>query len=182
MPLRVAQICIGQAAWTRAAANVSSTSAASLPIERMRSTTNRSISPAGIDLDGQVCQPRFWAAQQDHWAAALAVVDFLDTYQSGGATDAQGQVMAKATNVALRTLCLDALAISPPTDADAVREWIAEEIDEPTMMDELPRGPDEAAVEESEIEGVRKFLDELAERIQFGAVVRTGTRAAVVSS
>jgi hypothetical protein len=27
-------------------------------------TTNRSISPAGIDFDGQVCQPRFCAPVQ----------------------------------------------------------------------------------------------------------------------
>lgn len=107
-----------------------------------------------------------------HRAAALAVVDFLDNYRSEGATDAQGQVMAKATNVALRTLCLDALAASPPTDAEAVREWIQEKIDETTMMDELPRGPDEAPVPDTDIATVRKFLDDLAERIQLGEVVK----------
>jgi alkanesulfonate monooxygenase SsuD/methylene tetrahydromethanopterin reductase-like flavin-dependent oxidoreductase (luciferase family) len=105
-----------------------------------------------------------------HRAAALAVVDFLDTFQSKRATDTQGQVMAKATNVALRTLCLDALAASPPTDAEAVREWIAEEIDETTMMDELPQGPDEAAVPDDDIATVRKFLDDLAERINLADV------------
>jgi hypothetical protein len=78
--------------------------------------------------------------------------------------------MAKATNVALRTLCLDALATSPPTDAEAVREWIAEEIDETTMMDELPRGPDEAPVPDTDIAIVRKFLDDLAERINLADV------------
>jgi hypothetical protein len=112
-----------------------------------------------------------------HRAAALAVVDFLDNYQSGGATDTQGQVMAKATNVALRTLCLDALAASPPTDAEAVREWIAEEFDVTTMMDELPGGPDEAVVAEADIAIVRKFLDDLAERIQLADVVKSGRRS-----
>jgi hypothetical protein len=107
-----------------------------------------------------------------HRAAALAVVDFLASYQGKGATDAQGQVMAKATNVALRTLCLDGLAASPPTDAEAVREWIAEKIDVTTMMDELPRGPDEAAVAEADITIVRKFLDDLAERIQLVGAVK----------
>jgi len=72
-----------------------------------------------------------------HRAAALAVVDFLHSYQGGGTTDTQGQVMAKATNVALRTLCVDALAASPPMDAEATREWIAETVDETTMMDVL---------------------------------------------
>lgn len=107
-----------------------------------------------------------------HRAAVLAVVDFLDTYQGKGATDTQGQVMAKATNVALRTLCLDALAASSPTDAEAVREWIAEKIDDSTMMDELPRGPDEAPVAEADIATVRKFLDDLAARIQLAAVLK----------
>jgi hypothetical protein len=116
-----------------------------------------------------------------HRAAALAVVDFLDTYQSVGATDTQGRVMAKATNVALRTLCLDALAASPPTDAEAVREWIAEEIDETTMMDELPRGPDEAVVAEADIATVRKFLDDLAERIQLADVVKADRQPAAVA-
>ncbi len=116
-----------------------------------------------------------------HRAAALAVVDFLDTYQSGGATDTQGQVMAKATNVALRTLCLDALAASPPTDAEAVREWITEKIDETTMMDEPPRGPDEAVVAEADIATVRQFLDDLAERIQLSEVVKADRRPAAVA-
>src|SRR5262249_12542028 len=50
-----------------------------------------------------------------HRAAALAIVDFLNSFHVKGATDIQGLVMAKATNVALRTLCLDALAASPAT-------------------------------------------------------------------
>jgi alkanesulfonate monooxygenase SsuD/methylene tetrahydromethanopterin reductase-like flavin-dependent oxidoreductase (luciferase family) len=116
-----------------------------------------------------------------HRAAALAVVDFLDTYQGKGATDTQGQVMAKAANVALRTLCLDALAASPPTDAEAVREWISQKVDETTMMDELPLGPDEAEVSEIDIAAVREFLDDLAQRIQLAGVVKTDGRLAAVS-
>jgi hypothetical protein len=73
--------------------------------------------------------------------------------------------MAKAVNLALRTVCLESLSASPPTDTEAVREWIAERIDETTMMDELPRGPDEAPVPQSEIAAVRDFLDDLAVRI-----------------
>lgn len=100
-----------------------------------------------------------------HRIAALAVVDFLHDFQGKGTTDTQGQVMAKAVNIALRTVCLDALATSPPTDAEAVRDWIAEKIDETTMMDELPKGPDETPVPEADIAVVRKFLDDLAVRI-----------------
>lgn len=105
-----------------------------------------------------------------HRAAALAVVDFLRSFQTHGATDTQGQVMAKAVNVALRTVCLDALAASPPVDVEAVHDWIVEPIDETTMMDELPVGPDEAPVPESDIVAVRRFLDDLASRIDLGEV------------
>lgn len=124
---------------------------------------------------------RFYVSWQQlilmhHRAAALAVVDFLGNYRSSGTTDAQGQAMAKAANVALRTVCLDALASTPPTDADAVREWIAEDVDETTMIDDLPLGPDEEAVSEVEIAKVRKFLDDLAERIQLAGFVKPGRR------
>src|SRR5205814_1781923 len=105
-----------------------------------------------------------------HRAAALAVVDFLHDFQGKGATDTQGQVMAKAVNVALRTVCLDALAVSPATDTEAVGSWIKEKIDETTMMDELPKGPDEDPVPEADIEAIRKFLDDLAARISLSEV------------
>ena len=36
----------------------------SMPMQRICSTTNCSTSPAGIDLDGQQSQPRFWALVQ----------------------------------------------------------------------------------------------------------------------
>lgn len=105
-----------------------------------------------------------------HRAAALAVVDFLHDFNKTGATDTQGQVMAKAVNVALRTVCLDALATSPPTDAEAVREWVREKIDATLMMDELPEGPDEAKVPEATVAAVRNFLDDLAVRIRLADV------------
>jgi hypothetical protein len=105
-----------------------------------------------------------------HRPAALAVVDFLSGFQGRGASDPQGQAMAKAVNAALRTVCLDDLAPNPPTDAEALREWIEEKIDETTMMDELPLGPDEAKVPPDAIAAVRKFLDDLASRIGLASV------------
>ena len=100
-----------------------------------------------------------------HRAAALAAVDFLNSYQDEGATSAQGQVLAKAVNVALRTLALDVLAVVPGTDAESVREWCRQEVDETTMMDELPQGPDEPPVPAADVAAVRGMLDLLAERI-----------------
>jgi hypothetical protein len=100
-----------------------------------------------------------------HRAAALAAVDFLSSFRDEGATSEQGKVMAKAVNVALRTLSLDSLAIPSATDAEAVREWCLQAVDETTMIDELPKGPDEMPVPASDVEAVREVLDHLAERI-----------------
>jgi alkanesulfonate monooxygenase SsuD/methylene tetrahydromethanopterin reductase-like flavin-dependent oxidoreductase (luciferase family) len=105
-----------------------------------------------------------------HRAAALGTVEFLSNFGSSGVTTTQNKAISKAFNMVLRTMCLDALVGSPPTDAEAVREWIAEKIDETTMMDELPKGPDEAPVSDADIAIVRKFLDDLAERIKLAEV------------
>jgi hypothetical protein len=103
-----------------------------------------------------------------HRAAALAVVDFLSSFGGDGATDMQGLVMAKAVNVALRTLSLDSLSSTSGTDAEAVREWCLHEVDETTFLKshELPKGPDEAPVPASEVAAVRNVLDLLADRIK----------------
>ncbi|MCI0700250.1 MAG: DUF6339 family protein [Planctomycetia bacterium] len=105
-----------------------------------------------------------------HRAAALAAVAFLTAFGKDGATNPQTQAMAKAVNVALRTICLDALAPNSPTDAEVVGEWIAEKIDATLMMEELPKGPDEDPVDEADITAVRKFLNELADRIHLAEV------------
>ena len=106
-----------------------------------------------------------------HRPAALAVVEFLEKFGGKGATDPQGQVMAKAFNLALRTLSLDALCENPATDAEAVREWCRLPIDETKILgDELPQGPDEAPVPPEAIAAVRGVLERLAESINLAEV------------
>jgi hypothetical protein len=62
-----------------------------------------------------------------------------------------GQTVAKAVNNALRTYSLDMLAENPPTDADAIREWIKGKVDSTLLIqDALPRGPEEAPVPDKE--------------------------------
>jgi hypothetical protein len=100
-----------------------------------------------------------------HRPAALAVVDFLDQFGGEGATDYQGQVMAKAFNLALRTLSLDSLSENPHTDAEAVREWCAAPVDETKMIEELPVGPEEAPVPAAQVAAVRSVLDRLTNTI-----------------
>jgi hypothetical protein len=118
-----------------------------------------------------------------HRAAALAVVDFLSSFRDEGVTDAQGQVMAKAVNVALRTLSLDAVSVNSLTDAEAVREWCHQRVDETTMMEEkdLPLGPDEAPVPASDVAAVRAFLDRLAERINLKDFTKARRRESTAS-
>ena len=54
-----ANSCTRPVPWAWAAPSVSRHSAGSRPMTRICSTTKRSISPAGIDLAGQLFQPRF---------------------------------------------------------------------------------------------------------------------------
>ncbi len=105
-----------------------------------------------------------------HRPCLLAVVDFLQTLQEQtGRVDELGKHMAKAVNANLRTVCLDMLVPNPPTDADAIRDWVKGKVDATLLVgDELPAGPDEAPVPDEDIAEVRKFLDDLAERIGLG--------------
>jgi hypothetical protein len=103
-------------------------------------------------------------------ACALAVVDFLSGYGGRGVTSAQTIAMVKAMNVAVRTISLDALAPCRPTDTHAVHAWVREHVDETLMMDALPVGPDEDQVSPAAIANARKFVEEIASRIQLETV------------
>ena len=100
-----------------------------------------------------------------HRAASLAVTQFLAEFSGKGANNPQTRAMAKAVNLALRTVSLDRISPSPALDADAVRDWIAEKVDETAMFDELPLGPDEKRIDDENVLAVRAFLDNLAQRI-----------------
>lgn len=116
-----------------------------------------------------------------HKVGAVAAVRFLSTFGEGGVNNEQALEMARALNLALRTISLDALAGSPAVDAVAVRDWIREKFDVTTMLgDELPVGPDEAGVPEQDVEAVCRFLGDLARRIDLGSKSqrRTGARGA----
>lgn len=106
-----------------------------------------------------------------HRPCVLAVVDFMRQYQGRGATDTQGQTMAKAVNIILRTVCLDALAANSPTDADAIRDWVRGKVDATLLMrDELPDGPPEEPIPDGDIATVRRLLEDVAVRINLSEV------------
>lgn len=108
-----------------------------------------------------------------HRPAALASIGFLRDFGGLGASNPQIARMATAVNANLRTVCLDILVPNPPTDAEAVREWVADKVDATLLTgDELPVGPDETPVSDEHIATVRKFLDELAERSDLAGTKR----------
>jgi hypothetical protein len=97
-----------------------------------------------------------------HRAAAQAVVEFLAAAEDELTAGDRGRVMARSLDVAMRTIALDSLAPAPAPDAEAIREWCAETVDETLMIRRLPTGPDEPPVPEQDIAAVRAILDQLA--------------------
>jgi hypothetical protein len=97
-----------------------------------------------------------------HRAAAEAVVEFLAVAEDEATAGDRGWMMARSLDIALRTLSLDSLAPAPAPDAEAVRGWCAEPVDETLMIRRLPTGPDEPPVPEQDIAAVRAILDQLA--------------------
>ncbi len=94
-----------------------------------------------------------------HRPAALAVCRFVREFNDGKRmTDAQSERLAKAFNLRLATLSLDAISANPAEDAVAIKDWCAELIDETKFMDDLPIGPDEDPVPEREIDAVIEIL------------------------
>lgn len=99
-----------------------------------------------------------------HRPAAIGVCRFVREFNDGkGLTDSQSQFLAKAFNLRLATLCLDALVANTKSDPLAIEDWCAETVDETKFMgDELPQGPDEDLVSEESIHAVTQVLSDLA--------------------
>jgi hypothetical protein len=101
-----------------------------------------------------------------HRAAAIAVCRFAREFSSGkGITDSQSQRLAKAFNLRLATLALDALVPTPAVDVYAILEWAREPIDESKYLADMPEGPDEEPVSERDIQVVHHVLESLADEI-----------------
>lgn len=122
---------------------------------------------------------RFYTSWQSldamhHRPAAIAVCRFDREFNSGrGLTDSQSSRLAKAFNLRLSTLCLDALATNPSWDTIEIEEWCRETVDETKFMgDELPEGPDEEPAPESSITAVTEILTSLADEIDLAEFKR----------
>jgi hypothetical protein len=114
-----------------------------------------------------------------HRPAAVAVCRFYREFNhNNGLTDSQSQRLAKAFNLRLSTLCLDALSPNQPTDTAAIEDWCDGQVDETKFMgDELPQGPDEEPIPEPSITAVKEILASLADEIDLSDFTRTKQRA-----
>ena len=117
-----------------------------------------------------------------HRPCILAVVDYLQALQqSTGRVDELGQTMAKAVNANFRTICLDMLVPNPLTDAEAIRDWVGGKVDATLLVgDKPPTGPDETPIPDEDIATVRRFLDDLAERINLAGTKPAKKSQAVI--
>jgi Family of unknown function (DUF6339) len=105
-----------------------------------------------------------------HRPAAIAAMRVIADLR--GSKDAAGQsvkrtrkinLLSTAFNTELTTLVLDAIAPYGGVDAEALQEWIEGEPDETLVMDELPEGPPEEALEEELVVAVEAELRRIAE-------------------
>lgn len=108
-----------------------------------------------------------------HRAAALAVCRFAREFNDGkGITDSQSQRLAKALNLRLTTLALDAIVPTSAVDVYAIEEWRAKRIDESKYLTELPEGPDEEPVSPEQINAIIDVLVLLAKEIDLSEFKR----------
>lgn len=97
-----------------------------------------------------------------HRPAAIAAGRFLARFNEKGANTYQGLKLAQAFNLYLITRSLDALALSPPVNVEAVREWCGERFDHTLWKDDLPEGPDEEPIPEEDVGRVYQLLEKVA--------------------
>ena len=95
-------------------------------------------------------------------AAAVAAVRFLAVLREGQpATGREANKLGKAFNHSLTTTALDALVPAKPPDVNAMDEWTAEIPDHTLMLKNLPTGPEEDPVEQTQLDSVTEILASL---------------------
>ena len=114
-----------------------------------------------------------------HRPTAIALCRFDREFNSGkGLTDSQSQRLAKAFNLRLSTLCLDAVAANPPIDVAAIDDWCKMPVDETKFTgDILPDGPEEDPVPENSVRVVKDLLASLGDEIDLSEFKRVTRRS-----
>ena len=103
-------------------------------------------------------------------AAGLAYVRFFNSAAEGSTRKKKESIsIAKALNHVLTTIMLDHLAPNAGIDMDAYAAWVEQEPDETLMLQELPEGPSEPKLSESQIQKVLDLLGPLEIHAQAAA-------------
>jgi len=112
-----------------------------------------------------------------HRATAIASLRLLSTYNTGDFADSDTiRDLIKSFNMALTSTMLDTVAPSMNVDAQSVREWCEDDVDETTMFEEMPVGPAEQPVEEDHVQAVTELLRRVISKTRFSKRKR-GTKA-----
>ena len=122
--------------------------------------------------------PNSWLNQHlfRHRPTAIASLRLLSTLNDDGsfASSDRQRDLIKAMNAAITTTMLDAVAHSKSVDSDTVDQWRHEPIDETAWFEQMPAGPDELPLEDSEIEAVHELLERVLDKMTFGKRNRSG--------
>jgi hypothetical protein len=112
-----------------------------------------------------------------HRPTAVASLRLLSTYDDGQFADSDTiRDLVKSFNMALTTTMLDAVAPSVDVDAQSIREWCEEDVDETIMFEDMPIGPAEQSLEEEHIQAVTELLKRVISKTRFTKRKR-GTKA-----
>jgi hypothetical protein len=105
--------------------------------------------------------PNTWFSLRafEHRAAAIAACRLVSPMSSN-----QINALATAFDHVITTVMLDSLAVSPPPDTEATKEWISGEFDD-TDIDSLPVGPSEDRVPEPAIAAVEALLTMVSKQV-----------------
>lgn len=115
-----------------------------------------------------------------HRPTALASLRLLSTYKDGEFADSNTiRDLVKSFNMALTTTMLDAVAPSIDVDAQSVRDWCQEDVDETTMFEAMPDGPAEAPIDEAHIIAVTELLKRVVSKTKFTKRERGAAKVSV---
>jgi len=117
-----------------------------------------------------------------HRPTALASLRLLSTFDNGYFADSDTiRDLIKSFNMALTTTMLDAVAPSVDVDAQSIRDWFSEPVDETTMFEEMPIGPEEEAIEPAAIDAITELLKRVVAKTRFSRRKRTKAEPAFPS-
>lgn len=122
------------------------------------SSTVEAFNSASQDLINYITDVRAF----NNRAAAIGFVKYFASKRSDEEWKAKHSIaLGKALNHILTTIVLDGIVLGDMTDMFAYENWVDGHIDETTMIDELPEGPNEPQVSEDQINRIIKLLESL---------------------